>query len=111
MATVKPLLRFAAGLLLAILFAGSVVVALAFTYAIVSNAIESGGEWERFEGSLRHYTDTWEVTGDGSFAIRRASWPVMQMLAFCVGAWLVAVAIAYAISRLSASSFGRRPVA
>jgi hypothetical protein len=93
-------LKLAAGLLLIPLFAVSLLIALALTFTLVKDAIESKGDFAAFEGNVRHYTDTIETGPDGSFIFRRASHPVATLFAAFAVSWAVVLLIGYTLERL-----------
>jgi hypothetical protein len=102
--------KFAAGLLLAPIFAVAMLSALGATFLLFSNLAESRGDWEQFEAQLRHYSDRLETAPDGSFELRRAPHPVAAFLGIVAGSWAVALLLGYLIERLRRDVWSARPL-
>lgn len=94
-------LRFLSGLGAALVCAASVLVVLVVGYALVSAGVAAGGDGQRFEADIRHYTDTLRVDETGSIRIDQAAHPILQMVATGVGAAVMAVASGWALRRLT----------
>jgi len=101
------LLKFVAGLLLSLVFAAAMMAALGSTILLVTNIVDARGDWKQFVGQMRHYSDRWESTPDGSFTIRQADHPVLSHLALVAGTWMVALLAGYAIERLRRNLWAR----
>jgi hypothetical protein len=82
----RSVLRFAVGLVAALILAGSVMSAIVFAYTLAKEGIASGGDLGEWNDRLRHYTDTLIVSGDGAWRVEEAS-PVLKM----VGALTMAI--------------------
>lgn len=93
-------LKFAAGLLLAPVFAVALLLAVGLTVVLIEHAIDSRGNWEQFEGSMRHYSDRLEATADGALVMHEAAHPVAMYMGVLAGSWVVALLLGYAIERL-----------
>jgi hypothetical protein len=92
-------LRFIAGLVLALVFAGAAVTSLAVTWLTAKHAFESGGSMDTFEAHLRHYSDRMEVYDEG-LRIHRARHPLLLHFGMLAAVWVVTLASGMAIHRL-----------
>jgi hypothetical protein len=93
------MLRFLAGLVLALVFAGAAVSALGITWVTVKDAIYSRGSLETFEAHIRHYSDRLETTEQG-LLLHRAEHPFVLHFGMLGAAWLLTLGSATALNRL-----------
>ena len=93
-------MRFAAGFLLALVFAAALLSSLGMTFQLVMHAVECRGDWGCFEAHMRHYSDRFEVTADGSFVSYSVPHPVRSFVIMLVVAWVVTMLVALALHRL-----------
>lgn len=92
--------KFAAGFLLAPLFAAALLCSLGTTFLLVKDMIAAQGDWEAFEAQMRHYSDRLETAPDGSLKLNRAPYPVGSFLLTLGTCWIVALLLGYLLERL-----------
>ena len=96
-----------AGLLLAPLFAVALLLAIATTFTLVKDAIDSRGDASSFESRIRHYSDRLEVGPDGSLVSHRASHPIAMFVAMTVASWVVVLILGSILERLRRDVWAR----
>ena len=91
-------IRVAAGLALALMFAGCAVIALAMTWLTVKDAAASDGSLTTFEAHIRHYSDRLEVV-NGELTLHRVRHPFALHFGALVGAWIGTIGAGTLFSR------------
>jgi hypothetical protein len=99
--------RSVARLLLAFVFCVALTTSLLFTATLVTDTVESRGDWGQFEASMRHYSDRLEWGPNGSLVLHRAEHPVATFFAMFAGTVIVTLASAYGFTRLGTPSTRR----
>ena len=94
--------KFLIGLVLALTFAASTVLAGIATAMTVKAAIASEGSLESFEAQIRHYTDR-VVTDEDVFRPVRVPHPFLRHFGMILIAWSVVIVTAIALRKLEAS--------
>lgn len=106
--TMKIAFRYCLGLVLAVIFAGAAVAALAMTAITVKDAVQSHGSLETYGARLRHYSDRAEAD-DLGLGLLLAPHPFLVFFGMLAFYWLVTIAAGVALQRLRRNRSGATP--
>lgn len=100
-------LQFLAGLVLAPLFAISLMTAVVGTVVLVKDAV-TADDWGDFESRYRHYTDRMEITDDGQLLMHRSEHPIAAFVAIVLVSWIAALGFGWLLELLRRSLVRQR---